>query len=274
MAYAPTLYVSLDDNPCPRVEVLFDALDSDAATVTIFRSSEGRQYEVRGAVRTPVAGSVSRLDFEVPFGVVSTYSARMYNTAGASIGTTSSTSVRVDFDGTWIHNPVDPAGAVQVNLLDTPGDVSRPIKGEVVYPAGRSVGVLISGDRQGVVGYPLMVETLNDVDRNRVAAMLGVYGTRVVPVLCVRTGYALDIPRPFFVAVLEPRRRALNPLSGGTIVDHTLTGDEVAPPTPGIIVPLLTNADLNAFYGANTALNSDNVSNLGVNRRYDLAGTA
>ena len=63
---------------------------------------------------------------------------------------------------------------------------------------------------------------------------------------------------------------------GGGIIDWELSGDEVSPPAPGLFIPLLTNADLNAFYLTNAALKADplNTSNLQANRRYDLIGAS
>jgi hypothetical protein len=47
---------------------------------------------------------------------------------------------------------------------------------------------------------------------------------------------------------------------------------EANPPVPGLAVPLLTNADLNAMFATNAAIKAAHASNADVNRRYDLAG--
>jgi hypothetical protein len=48
----------------------------------VYRLAAGREYLVRGAVKAPVAGALSRIDFEVPFGVEVTYRAEMFDSAG------------------------------------------------------------------------------------------------------------------------------------------------------------------------------------------------
>ena len=53
-----------------------------------------------------------------------------------------------------------------------------------------------------------------------------------------------------------------------------MVGDEVAPPVPGLFIPLLTNADLKAYYATNAAMKADNATNAALARRYDLSGLA
>ena len=81
----------------------------------------------------------------------------------------------------------------------------------------------------------------------------------------------IRIPKPLFLGVLDIAEEMQDVQYGGEWTVQRMTGDEAAPPVPGLFIPLLTNADLNAYYASNADLNSDNASNAAVNRRYDLA---
>lgn len=278
MSYAPTITPYYDWKPCPRAEVLFTSFAAGTATVTVHRAADGREREVRGAIRAAVAGALTRIDTEIPFnGIPVTYRAEMFNGAGVSLGFTDSTTATMYVTETCLHNPLDPQGAVSVIMADTAAaTISRPVPGNVVFPRGRRVGVVISEMRQGVAGVNMDCYTLTDADADRVAALVGTYETETTPVLCLRIGMGMKmrIPRPFFAAVLDPREEAFNLRMGGEVVVWRMTGDEVAPPAPGLFIPLLTNADLNAYYLTNAALRADNATNLAANRRYDLIGAS
>ena len=278
MAYAPSMTPYFDWKPCPRVEVLFTAFAAGTATVTVYRTAGGRESRVRGGINAATAGGLSRIDMEVPFnGIPVIYRAEMFNSAGVSLGFTDSATLTMSVVESCLHNPLDPNGAVPIVMADTAAkSISRPVPGSVVYPQGRRVGVVISGTRQGITGINLDCYTQSDADTDKVAAMVGTYSSDASPVLCFRLGVGMKmrIPQPFFAAVLDPREEEADLHLGGEFMVWRMTGDEVAPPAPGLFIPLLTNADLNAFYLTNAALNADNLTNLAVNRRYDLIGAA
>lgn len=277
MAYAPTLTVSLDASPMPRVEVLFSSFAAGTARVDVYRLAEGREFKVRSAVKAATAGALSRIDYEVPFGVLVTYRAEMFNAVGVSLGFTDTASVTLSTADTWVHNPLDPAGGVRVAFRgDAARDLSRPVRGDTFWPEGRRVGVVISGERSGLRGVTLdiIVDTIGDADR--FASLVGDYNTTTVPVLCFRIGAAdrVRLPRTLFASVFDPREQDVNYNIGGTQIAFAMTGDEVSPPTPAVVIPLLTNADINAAYATNGLLNADHLTNLSINRHYALAGTA
>lgn len=277
MAYEPVLTTYTDPAPAPRVEVLFNTFAPSTAFVTVYRLSGGREYKVRDAVLAATAGALSRIDHEVPFGQASAYRAEMFDAAKNSLGFTGTTTLTLNVSQTWVHNPLDPAGAVMVEMLDTAArSISKPLDGTVFYPSGRKVGVVISGQRRGVSGVRLDCATHTDSDADKFARLVGDYGTTTVPVLCFRFSAALKIrlPRPFFSAVLDPRERDVDLRYGGSEIDWDLTGDEVSPPAAGIIIPLLRRKDINAAFATNAAIAAGNLTRLAVNRRYDLGGTA
>lgn len=278
VSYAPTLNAFLDANPCPRVEVLFSAFAPGTTTVDVYRIAAGRVYMVRGAVKTAVAGALSRIDFEVPFGVPVQYRAEMFDSAGASLGFTETATITLDVAETWVHNPLDPQGATTVAFRKSAlRDIERPIDAERVRPSGRTVGVIISGQRRGIEGAVLdvIVDTLEQADR--LQDIVGDYDHRVTPVICFRIGSAdrIRIPRPFFAGILRFSEQDQNYAVGyGEKIAFAMVGDEVAPPTPALVVPLLTRADLNAAFPTRAALNAFFLTRLDANRAYQFAGTA
>jgi len=275
--YAPTLTPYLDENPAPRVEVLFNSFASGTTAVTVYRLAQGREFRVRGAVRAATAGSLTRVDNEIPFGIDVTYRAEMFNAAGLSLGYTDSAKIRVNVDSMWVHNPLDPRGAIRAMFRATAArSIARPTEGEVFYPMGRRVGVVIAGQRRGVseVALDLVVDDVATADAFQ--AMLGDYASTTVPTLCFRLGSKdrVRLPRPFFAATLDVEEQDQTYAIGGETIAYRVKGDEVSPPAPGLLIPLLTRADLNAYYATRAALKADNLTRLAVNRRYDLAGTA
>lgn len=306
MAYPPTLTTYTDDAPCPRVEVYFPTLDPDCATLTVYRTAAGREYQVRGAVEAATAGSFTRIDFECPFNIAVTYRAEMFDSAGLSLGFTDAGILPDIIDGpipdddvypsdwffpaagligtgllsaySWLHNPLNPGGAVRViAALSSAQSLSRPIDGAISRPLGRRVGVMLSRGRGGLRGLVWDIRALDIATADKVQAMLGDYSTDTVPVLCLRVGgdeSRIRIPKPMFMGVLDIAEEDIDTRYGGTETYQRMTGDEVAPPVPGLFIPLLRNRDLNLYYASNAALIADSISNAAVNRRYDLAGFA
>ena len=274
---APIISMFYDRAPCPRAEVLFESFAAGTASVTGWRSTGLIRYQVRGIVRSAVAGALTRIDFEIPFGVSVTYWAEQFDSAGVSLGETAKTTVKFNVKETWVHNPLDPQGALQIVLTDSAAaSISRPVPGDVVFPLGRSRGVVISGPRRGIAGVALDCYTQSDGDADKFDALLGGPDRSAVPVLCFRVGADMRIrlPRPLFASVLDLQEEAVDLRYGGEMVRWRMSGTEVSPPAPGIFIPLLTRADINAFYPTRAAVNADNPSRLSVNRRYDLIGAA
>ncbi len=275
MPYAPTITPYLDKNPCPRVEVLFRTFAPGTATVTVWRTAGRDRRELRGAVRAPVAGALARIDFEVPFGIDVTYRAEQFDSRGVSLGWTDTASVQLDIAETWLHNPLDPRGAVLVEFRpDAANSISRPAMGSLVRVQGRTAGVWMGSGRSGVteVRLDVMTRTLEDADK--IAAMLGDQNTPLTPVLCFRIGTRdrIRLPKPFYAAVPDIQEQYIDPEVAGAHIAHLMTGSEADPPVPGLFVPLLTRADLDRAYPTRAAMDADNATRIGLDRRYEFAG--
>ncbi len=261
----------------PFVEVFIDDLVPEAATVTVYRLADAREFQMRGAVRAPTAGAFTRIDFEIPFNIPVTYRAELFDAAGESLGFTDSATTTLICADTWLHNPLNPGGGVKVALgSDSAGVIRRPTPGTVSRPLGRRVGVVLSEPRSGVAGLQLDVRTTNDADADAVQAMCGDLG--MPPVICVRLGLrdrVMRVPQPLFLSVLDVAEVDITHQWSPTgEISHPMEGDEVDPPIPGLFIPLLTAADINISFATAGALNAAHLLALDVNRRYDLAGAA
>ena len=265
-----------DVTAAPFVEVFIDDLIPEAVSVTVYRLAAGREYQVRGALRAPTAGTFTRVDFEVPFNVEATYRAELFDAAGISLGFTDSATITVLCADTWMHNPLSPKNAVRVDLGGGSAPIiSRPSPGEVSRLLGRRAGVVLSEPRQGVTGLFMDIRTSNDADADLVQAMFGDRGQP--PVVCVRLGsrdQRMRVSLPVFLSALSVSEVDIAHRWGGGELSHQLDGDEVDPPIPGLFVPLLTAADINVSFSSAAALNSSHLVASDVNRRYDLAGAA
>jgi hypothetical protein len=290
----------------PRVEVFFEEFAPGTDTVTVYRMVNGREAEVQGALRAPTAGSLTRLDFGAPFNVPLTYRAQMFDVAGTDLGFTDASTLGASFDGllpgddtypgedtfpdefvagaglmsdeTWLHNPLDPRGGVRVQLAATTGNVlSRPVPATISRPLGRRLGVVLAEPRGGVQGLQFDVYTYDLESADKLQALVGSDANTTVPVVCVRLGgvdQRLRIPQPFHMSVFDPVEVDLTVQFGGETLLTQMVGDEVEPPTPGLFIPLLTAADINAYFQTAADVNASALAAYTINRRYDLAGYA
>ncbi|WP_136053428.1 hypothetical protein [Microbacterium sp. K5D] len=273
---APTLTAYVDAAPCPRVEVFFPSFVAGTASVTVYRLAGGREQQMRGAVSAPTGGTLTRIDFEVPFNRVVSYRAEQFDAGGQSLGFTPAGTITVPSGVTWMHNPLNPDGAVRVQLGgDSALQVSRPTPGVVSRPKGRRVGVVLSEPRQGVSGLLLHVLTFTDAEADAVQAMFGDAG--MPPVVCVRLGAdygVMRVPQPLFLSALSVSEDDINYQWGGGELSHRVEGDEVDPPIPGLFIPLLTREDLNVSFATRSALNAGGLTRADINRLYQYAGAA
>ncbi|MCK8477235.1 hypothetical protein [Microbacterium aurugineum] len=273
---APVLTVFNDESPRPRVEVFFSSFVAGTSFVTVYMLADGREKRVRGAVNAATAGSLSRIDYELVFNRPMTYRAEQFDAAGQSLGFTPSTSVTVSSVESWMHNPLDPQGAVKIILGgDSAGTVSRPNPGVVSRPLGRRVGVVLSEPRQGVTGLRLDVRTFSDEEADKVQAMFGDGGRP--PVVCISLGSrdgVMRVPQPLFLSTLNVAETDISHQWGDGEIAHVIEGDEVDPPIPGLFVPLLRAKDINFSFATADDVNAAALIASGINRMYDLAGAA
>ncbi|QUW18898.1 hypothetical protein [Agrococcus sp. Marseille-Q4369] len=272
-----------DDAPCPRVGIFDDAVPSAAAFATVHRTVEGRQAQVRDAIRVSVSGALSRVDYEAPMDVDITYRVQWFDSAGDDLGFSEPATTRIIsprfLDGRprlLLHNPLDPRTAVWVH----PGrgfaqSISRPVPGRVVWGQGRRLGIAQSERRRGLIGVSLDVVTDTAQEAARFDALFGDSTTSRMPILCVRIPAALRftlLDPVWFAAVYEPV--AIPDTAMWTEeVAWRMRADEVDSPVPSLVRPLLTLGDIAAYYPTLGALAADNPTLLALSRRYEIAGS-
>lgn len=266
------------DAPGPALEVFVNDALPGTEKITVFRSAGGRTHRVRGMIGVPYLGGVTVVDFEVPLDTPVEYRAQCFGAGGDSLGYTAVVSTTVESAGTWLHHPLVPSGAVQVLLLAGSGvGLSRPVESSVVFPQGRSVGVVVGSTRRGLTGFRLEVWTDTLEAADKVQALLGDDTTVLPPVLCIRVGgieSRMRIPKPLFLHVADLKETGYGIGLGEEDVMTEVEGAEVTPPTPALFIPLLTRDDVDAYYATRTALDRDNLTRSALDRRYDLAGWA
>lgn len=283
-ASTSTLYVPVvtltqftDANPSPRVLVGVTDLPPAVATVNVTRVAEGRTFKVRGGVNLFGVSAASVLDFEAPFGVLSSYRAEMVDSTGLSIGftnaatTTLAASLLPDTSYVWIHQPLKPSLAILASMrAETASDVVRPSPGQVVVPEGGTVGVRIGGQRQGVTGMNLWIVCQSTSDADEFLSMFGGYTSDFPAVLCVRSAPPVRIPRTFFASCGDPHE--VTDYSHSPYIVFQMQVDEVAPPSPGLIIPTLRRADIDAAYPTRAARAAAYATRLARDTDYTLAG--
>lgn len=267
----------LTDGGLPKVEVLLEDIDTDVETVTAYRLSGGRELKVSGIIDASVSGGGSWVDFEVP-AQAATYRIEYKGAGGVPLGFSESVTVELGFTGCWMHNPFAPTGGARVVLAETAArTLSRPVPGEIVYPRGRRVGVMVTAPRRGLAGVVFDVISSDLDTADRIQAFLGDDTTILTPVICVRPGvdYAgLRVPSPLFLGVLDIAEEGVDVAWGGSVTMQRIRGDEVSRPAPGIFVPLLRRMDIDAYYATRAAIDADNLTRLDIDRNYTLAGFA
>jgi hypothetical protein len=276
--YTPVLTATPvnDDLPAPRMLVFVDDLPPAVNVLTLSRTAENRTENVRGAVLVSVAGGFSRPDFSAPFGIPAAWRAHLF-VGTTDVGFTDTVTAQLDSDGCYVHNPIDPTGSIRIDIADTSGRaLTRPTDGEVFYPEGRSLGVLVSGRRRGLKGVDMYFSTTSADVAAKFEAMLGGYNDddQTVPVLCIRTPPWIDIPRTFYAAVLELTKKPVNVHMGGNLREWESSVDEMSPFAPGIVVALLTRDDISAFFSTRNAVQAAYASRTAIDRDYAKAGTA
>lgn len=249
---APTVTVQVDDKPCPRVDVVIAPMPVDAATVTVWRISNGRRAVVRDASNAPVAGDYLVIDYDVPLGESVTYTAQTFDGAGTpSQMSPQSDAVYVDTDDVWISDPLDPSTAVPVALAASIGllpergaeirgvsfrEITRPLNITIAGVFGSPEPLAFGDLRQAPTGIPLEVYVWDKA----VAAQLRALVAQAFP-LSLRTPDAVpQLPGLVYLACSSPVESVR---ADGTSV-FNLAGDSVAGPGAAVALPARTYDDL------------------------------
>jgi hypothetical protein len=264
--------VFTDANPCPRVLVQFSELVAGTVRVTVRRTAAGRTFDVRGGINLYAVGGVSILDLEAPFGIPVSYQAEQFDTNGLSLGFTTAQTVQLDVTDTWVTQPLSPVLAVSpLVFLNSAATQSRPSPGATVWTEGATVGRFIGGQRTGLQQTTLTFRMRTSADADEFDSMFGGYTTDFPSVLCIRTPPKVPLPPVLFAACPAPQRVQYGV---GALITYDLTVDEVAPPAPGLVIPILRRKDIDAAYATRAARAAAYTTRLARDSDYSLAGLA
>ena len=262
----------------PHTIIEVDGLAVGVSFITVWRDDGSRWQEVRGALMAPVAGSWAGVDWECGFNRATAYRVERFDAAGLSLGFLPAVTVTLTSQETWVQNVMAPRAGTPVMWTDSAlRDIDRPTDSEVVFARGATYGTAVGSARRGIVGVNLEMVTDTLAQADKVQALLGSPGNELPPVLCVRKGAGegfARIPATLFVHVGSINEVDLTVRFGGENVVHQTSGTEVRPPAKKLGTPLLTLADLDAFYATLGAIDADNMTLGDIDRRWDLAGYA
>jgi hypothetical protein len=270
---AITLTSFTDANPTPRVQVTIIDFPPSVQTVNVLRTSEGRTMKVRGGVALFAFGGVAVVDVECPFGRITTYTAEQFDINGVSLGLIVSASVTLAVTDTWISQPLSPALAVKVRLfIDSANDKMKGSPGGVVWPEGATVGRLIGGQRVGLQGTSIRIRLSNAADADELDSMFGGYVTDFPAVILIRTPASIRLPGVLFAGCLDPHEVTV----GGNyaMITYQMTIDEVAPPSPGLVLPALRRKDIDYSFATRAARTAAYATRLLRDTDYTKAGIA
>lgn len=265
-------------SPAPYVEVTAENFPVGAATATVWRTTAGRQFRVRGLVQVSTAGVISQRDFEAPFGVESTYRVQHFDGSGDFLSWSDAEAVTLALPSPFyavFHNPFDPESSVVVEMLDTAAsELYRPTDYELFRVKGRSVGIGIFGTRHGITKAQLDCFTSTITEANRFDALFGDYDSDTVPIVCVRTPPVMQLPQPLFAVASPSRLPSYRFRDGDEDTVWRIVGDEIAPPVEAAIVALLGYDDFTAFYADYAEFTAAYTDYREAQLDYSIAGTA
>lgn len=254
----------------PRALVTFTGLPAGTATITVYRTADGRTMEVRGGVQL-AAATPFVMDYEVAPGVLNSWRARTFSADGTELGYTDQVTYSAPNEGSWLQQPLAPESAVRVRIALTSGARAvKPTPAEILYPEGATVGRMIGGQRRGITGMGVTLFVPYD-DLATVDAMFGGYEQDYPSVLLLRTPPPWRVPRVFFMGIPDPEefREGMYALSG-----FNLNATEVAAPYPGLVQALLRRKDIDAAFTTRAQRAAAYPSRLARDQDYSKAGLA
>lgn len=242
------------DSPGPRAGVVVDGLDaSGPSRVTLWRSSPGgKRRPVRGWRNRLVYGADYVEDAEVPLGRPVTYELQVIS--GAVIPDVVAAVVSVPSEVGYIQDPLLPLGMIPVTNagdLDAAASLTNAAFAALQYEVEQSVtSILGSDERVALTGQRLAMSgvdfsVLTEAAEQSTALRNLLRSTALVLVRPLPSWGPL--PDVFYTVPAVAEMPSYDAY-GATLTTWQLTGDQVAPPSINIIVPIWTYADVEALW--------------------------
>lgn len=257
------------------VSVTFpDSTDS----VTVLRSSEGRQMKVRGVVGRVYAGATGWVDLEAGFDVESTYVAECYGD-GILLGRVNLGSVTLPWEGPQngvvIQQPLDPRlNVTVVNLDESWPQLVNNATSDIMYAEGADRGVLIgSGPRLGYEDVAIDFGVTSIAEARQLRATLGTQTVQQLQAWLIRSPAGF-LPRVFFARVGQLAQVDFDYRYDGEWSRFQASVTEIEPPAPALVLGTLSYDDLDVSYASYDDRDAAYVSYDEMDRDWSLTGAA
>lgn len=257
---APTL--TARTTPVPSVEVYFSSLGSGSpAYITVYRLADGETNIVRTANYTSATTAFTVTDYEVPFGVVSSYYSEVFTSAGVSLGKSSITTITVNSDSVWIHDPLDLSTVIAITPYASDATLGQDsfsnIKRGYDFNASKVIGkkkpiVQFYGEK-AIEGVEFSVLTASNASVDMMETLL-----QTAPVLVRTPAKFYNLPRLLYgvlTASQEPLTWQLNSIDQ-PITRWNLTLDETEQPGIALVFGYYTYTYWQGKYATYTLVNS------------------
>lgn len=236
-----------DMNPSPRVDLLIDAAQLTAGTVTgtVYQLSKWGQVPVRGAIKVATAGGFAVTDYEVPLGTPITYRIEQFNVSGASLGFALNLTAQLDIATSWavVSDPLAPGNAIMLRAEKGFADVLTRSRPTALYRAGLDT-IALSGVRSPFKDINLRCWTEDEDERELFDAIVG------ESLILVRTMPEMRLPGALYAVIPDTGRAHLDDDSDM----WELTGQEVTRPTLDVLVPVYDWQDVVNYWPTWTAV--------------------
>lgn len=267
-----TVTAAPSGSPAPFVDVLVEDLPAGTERFTVWRVAAGRRFKVRSLVNVDAVDGGTARDFEAPFGVESGYQVELFDVNGNTSGYSDmayATLTGLGENEAWLHDPLDPAGSLKVLVVaGTAKTLRRDASMDVLQVPSRSVGIGFPSTRGGVAA-PLVCATQTRADGESFDALFGGYDSDALSIVCVRSRKETWLP-PTLFAFGVPELAPFG-FDGETVV-WSVPLQEVAPPTPAVVTPLLTYDHFTAYYATYDDFTAAYPDYITASRDYSLAG--
>jgi len=217
------------------VRIDFDSVPLGTVRADVFVSYARVVALVRDGLQVFAAGGFTLTDFEPPLGIPVSYHAEVFDSSGASLGVTGSSTVVVwgELGYGWFSDPLNPSSAVEVPLGGDFGvalERSTPMQRHVV--SGRTV--FLAGSRGLLEGIDLFAKTDTLAQADKLRDVLA------QPFLLVRTHPRSLLPPLLYVALSQTAEVDADVQWGGERIDWPLVGDEMTRTNTPVAVPAVS----------------------------------
>lgn len=268
MPTAPAPDLDVMTNPVPAVTIDLTDIPTSASvtTLTVLRSVDGTTETVRNASNIVITGNTafSVIDFDAPFGLSISYTARLV-IGGVDQGLSPASTITLNSDKIWITDPIDPASGVSISLdgsgtaflgAESFQSVERSVDRSLVTVLGKKNPIQLYYGQKGITGLEFEVYTEGE-STDKLDALL-----RSSPLLVRKTPNIPFLPAMLHGAIQATPEDVTWKTEAQPLTRWAMTLDETQPQSLDIVFAVFdytywnaafdTYDDALAVYGAGT----------------------